>query len=68
VLVFWFWREIVFGIAYVLSVQYTCAVVSDIWLWRKIVLWREIVLKIMRTPFDFLWAVSMKKTYWVTLL
>ena len=26
VLVFWFWREIVFGITYVLSVQYTCAV------------------------------------------
>ncbi len=28
---------------------------------------REIVLK-MRTPFDFLWAVSTKKSYWVTLL
>ncbi len=26
VLVFWFWWEIVFGIRYVLSVQYTCAV------------------------------------------
>jgi hypothetical protein len=26
VLVFWFWREIVFDITYVLSVQYTCAV------------------------------------------
>ncbi len=26
VLVFWFWRETVFGITYVLSVQYTCAV------------------------------------------
>ncbi len=26
VLVFWFWREIVFGVTYVLSVQYTCAV------------------------------------------
>ena len=25
VLVFWFWREIVFGVTYVLSVQYTCA-------------------------------------------
>ncbi len=30
-------------------------------------LWREIVL-IMRTPFDFLWAVSTKKSCWVTLL
>ncbi len=28
---------------------------------------REIVLK-MRTPFDFLWAVSSKTSYWVTLL
>jgi hypothetical protein len=58
---------IVFGVTYVLSVQYTCAVVSVFWLWREIVLWWEIVLK-MQTPFDFLWAVSMKKSYWVTLL
>ena len=28
VLVFWFWREIGFGVTYVLSVQYSCAVVS----------------------------------------
>ncbi len=54
VLVFWFWWEIVFGVTYVLSVQYSCAVVSVFWLWR------EIVLK-MRTPFDFLCAVSTKK-------
>ncbi len=27
-LVFWFWREIVFVVTYVLSVQYSCAVVS----------------------------------------
>jgi hypothetical protein len=26
-LVFWFWREIVFGVTYVHSVQYSCAVV-----------------------------------------
>ncbi len=26
VLVFWFWREMVFGVTYILSVQYTCAV------------------------------------------
>jgi hypothetical protein len=37
--------EIVFGITYVLSVQYTCAVVSVFWFWREIVLWWEIVLK-----------------------
>ncbi len=54
-------------IEYVLSVQYTCVVVSVFWLWRKIVLRQEIVLK-MRTPFDFLWANSTKKSYWVTLL
>jgi hypothetical protein len=67
VLVFWFWRESVFGVTYILSVQYSCVVVSVFWLWREIVLLREIVLK-MRTPFDFLWAVSTKKSYWVTLL
>ncbi len=53
VLVFWFWREIVFGVTYALSVQYTYAVVSVFLLWQEIVLWWEIVLK-MRTPFDFL--------------
>jgi hypothetical protein len=61
VLVFLFWWEIVFGVTYVLSVQYSCAVVSVFWLW-----W-EIVLK-MRTPFDFRQAVSTKNSYWVTLL
>jgi hypothetical protein len=63
VLVFWFWQEIVFSVTHVLSVQYSCAVVSVFWLWREIVLWGEIVLK-MRTPFDFLSAVSTKKSYW----
>jgi hypothetical protein len=43
-LFFWFWREIVFGVTYLLSVQYSCAVVS------VFLLWREIVLK-MRTRF-----------------
>jgi hypothetical protein len=50
---FWFWQEKAFSVTYVLSVQYTCAVVSVFWLWWEIVLWQEIVLKI-RTPFDFL--------------
>jgi hypothetical protein len=36
VLVFWFWREIVLGVTYVLSVQYSCAVMSVFWLWREI--------------------------------
>ncbi len=34
---FLIWREIVFGVTYVLSVQYSCAVVSVFWLWREIV-------------------------------
>jgi hypothetical protein len=36
--VFWFWWEIVFGVMYVLSVQYSCTVVSVFWLWQEIVL------------------------------
>ncbi len=32
---FWLWREIVFGVMYVLSVQYSCAVVSVFLLWRE---------------------------------
>ncbi len=32
---FLFWREIVFGVTYVLSVQYSCAVVSFFLLWRE---------------------------------
>ncbi len=31
----WFWREIVFGVTYVLNVQYSCAVVSVLLLWRE---------------------------------
>ncbi len=32
---FWFWREIIFGVTYILSVQYSCAVVSFFLLWRE---------------------------------
>ncbi len=32
---FWFLREIVFGVTYVLSVQYSCVVVSVFLLWRE---------------------------------
>ncbi len=52
---FWFWQEIVFGVTYVLRVQYSCAVVS------VFCLWREIVLK-MQTRFDFLWTVFYKNS------
>ncbi len=37
-LVFWFWREIVFGATYVLRVQYSCAVVLIFRLWREMLL------------------------------
>ncbi len=42
-----------FGVTYVLNVQYTFAVVSVFWLWWEIMLCGEMVLK-MRAPFDFL--------------
>ncbi len=32
---FWFWQEIVFGVSYVLSVQYSCAAVSVFLLWQE---------------------------------
>ena len=32
---FWFWQDIVFGVTYVLSVQYSCVVVSVFLLWRE---------------------------------
>ncbi len=35
---FWFWREIVFVATYVLSVQYSCAVVLVFRLWREMLL------------------------------
>jgi hypothetical protein len=46
VLVFWFWREMVFGVMYVLSVMYKTVVQLCQFFW----LWWEIVLK-MRTRF-----------------
>ncbi len=60
ILVCWFWREIVFGVTCVHSTIQLCIV-------SVFLLWREIVIK-MRTPFDFLWAVSTKKPYWVVTL
>ncbi len=66
-LVFWFWWETRFGITYILSVIYSCGVVSVFLLWREMILWWEKVLK-TRTPFDFLWAASTKNSHWVSLL
>ncbi len=84
---FWFWQEIVFGVTYVLRVQYSCGIVIVFWFWREIVFYVAYLLRVQysyavvsvfwlrqgmylktRTPFDFLWAVSMKKSYWITLL
>ncbi len=33
--VFWFWREIGFGVTYVLRVQYSCGIVLVFWFWQK---------------------------------
>ncbi len=35
---FWFQRETVFGVIYILRVQYRCPVVSVFWLWQEIFL------------------------------
>jgi hypothetical protein len=38
--VFWFWREIGFGVTYstyVLRIQYSCGIVLVFWFWREIV-------------------------------
>ncbi len=35
--VFWFWREIDFGVTYILRVQYSCGVVLVFWFWQEIV-------------------------------
>jgi hypothetical protein len=43
-LFFWLWREIVLGVTYVLSVQYSCAVVSVFFCGRKANLVRSILL------------------------
>jgi hypothetical protein len=35
--VFWFWREIGFGVTYILREQYSCGVVLVFWFWQEIV-------------------------------
>jgi hypothetical protein len=44
--VFWFRREIVFGVTYVLRVQYSCGIVLVFWFWREIVLCFAYVLSV----------------------
>ncbi len=34
-LVFWFWREIVFDVTYIFRAQYSCMIVSVFWLWQE---------------------------------
>jgi hypothetical protein len=47
--VFWFWREIGFGVTYVLRVQYSCGVVIVFWFWREIVFGFAYVLIVQYT-------------------
>ncbi len=66
-LVFWFWREIVFGVTYVLSVQYTCAIVSVFF----VVAGKSVVAgnsSQNENTFRFPMSSFYKKSYWVTLL
>ncbi len=44
--VFWFWREIGFGVTYILRVQYICGIVLVIWFWWEIVFGFAYVLSI----------------------
>ncbi len=44
--VFWFWREIDFGVTYVLRVQYSCGVVLVFWFWQEIVVGFAYVLSV----------------------
>ncbi len=44
--VFWFWREIGFGVTYVLRVQYSCGIVLVFWFWREIVFGVTYVLRV----------------------
>ncbi len=44
--VFWFWREIGFGVTYVLRVQYSCGVVLVFWFWQEIVFGFAYVLSV----------------------
>ncbi len=44
--VFWFWREIGFGVTYVLRVQYSCGVVLVFWFLRGIVFGVTYILKV----------------------
>jgi hypothetical protein len=44
--VFWFWREIGFGVTYVLRVQYSCDVMLVFQFWREIVFGFAYVLSV----------------------
>ncbi len=50
---FWFWREIVFGVTYVLSVQYSCAAVSFfVVVVRKIILYEYLTVTIVSQKYQ----------------
>ncbi len=46
---FWFWREICFGVTYILRVQYSCGVVIVFWFWREIVFGFSYVLSVQHS-------------------
>ncbi len=52
---FWFWREIVFGVTYVLRVQCRYSVVSLFWFWQEIVFGVTYVLRVACPRFAKMW-------------
>jgi hypothetical protein len=44
--VFWFWWEIVYGVTYVLRVQYRCGDVLVFWFWKEIIFGVTNVLRV----------------------
>jgi hypothetical protein len=74
--VFWFWREIGFGVTYVLRVQYSCGIVLVFWFWQEIAFGFAYVLSVQYScavvSVFWLWRErvfvwSKKNSYWVSL-
>ncbi len=45
--VFWFWREIGFGVTYVHRVQCSCGIVLALWFWWEVVFGVTYVLRVV---------------------
>ncbi len=50
--VFWFWREIGFGVTYALRIQYSCGAVLVFWFWWEIVFGFAYVLSVQYSCAD----------------